>query len=52
MNTPHHHIGVLKHSPQGGYCCEILGKEFNYSDQLFTVISSIYNHSVAEVNNF
>eukprot|EP00696_Hemimastix_kukwesjijk_P012008 gnl/Hemi2/25050_TR8427_c0_g1_i1.p2 gnl/Hemi2/25050_TR8427_c0_g1~~gnl/Hemi2/25050_TR8427_c0_g1_i1.p2 ORF type:complete len:123 (+),score=51.99 gnl/Hemi2/25050_TR8427_c0_g1_i1:42-371(+) len=47
MQTPHHHIGVLKGSPQGGYCFEIQGREFNFSDQLMTVIGGFYGHEIS-----
>jgi len=52
MNTSHHHVGVIKGSPQGGYCCELLDHEFNYSDQLETVISVLYGHEIAEHAHF
>ncbi len=33
----------------GAYRCEILNREFMFSDQLETVISGLYGHDIAEV---
>jgi hypothetical protein len=36
----------------GAYRCEILNREFMFSDQLATVISGLYGHDIAEVFYF
>jgi hypothetical protein len=36
----------------GAYRCEILNREFMFSDQLATVISGLYGHDIAEVLSF
>ena len=33
----------------GAYRCEILNREFMFSDQLEAVISGLYGHNIAEV---
>ncbi len=33
----------------GAYRCEILNREFMFSDQIATVISGLYGHDIAEV---
>jgi hypothetical protein len=49
-STGHHHIAHIKGTPQGSYYCVILDREFNFSDQLETVISGFYGHEVAQVS--
>jgi hypothetical protein len=48
--TSKHHIAHIKGTPQGEYCCVILDREFNFSDQLETIIGGIYGHAIAEVS--
>ncbi|CAF1058519.1 unnamed protein product [Adineta steineri] len=52
QGTSIHHIGVVKGSTQSAYRCEILDREFMFSDQLATVISGLYGHDIAEHAHF
>ena len=49
QGTSIHHISVVKGSTLSAYRCEILNREFMFSDQLATVIGGLYGHDIAEV---
>ncbi|CAF3692619.1 unnamed protein product [Rotaria socialis] len=51
-HTSIHHVSVVKGSTQGAYRCEILDREFMFSDQIETVISGLYGHDIAEHTHF
>ncbi|CAF1105856.1 unnamed protein product [Rotaria magnacalcarata] len=51
-STSIHHVSVIKGSTEGAYRCEILGREFMFSDQIETVISGLYGHDMAEHAHF
>ena len=45
----HHHLFQLKGSPQGAYSLIIADNEFNYSDQLITVVRGLSGEQAAHV---